>query len=759
MMEEFEKNQELPVLSEVVEYTDRDRPNDPETSPSDLLMAVLRRWYIVLFTFLIVAGTGVALVYFFMGKKFETNGMIRVSPVDTPIMYETEGRLPPYDTFKNTQASLIKSDSVLNRAADELKDKNLAFFQKSGDILHALKTMTAGGAIKVEPDRKSEFVNVQMTTDYPRQAEQVINAIINGYMSVVGSEEIKGDSTRLNALEKRKRVLEDQMEQQRIKIRQRAQEFGTEELTSRQEMMLDTVATLQQELISISIHRIMLETQVEMKEKQVSAEASMEDVERQRQELIERDPLVKSLRDDVARYEDMVRTGQSTMQENNPVLVRRVEMLDDLKRQLEKRRNDVASKVEDQLQKEMQKNQIQDLQKAKAELQQTVAYEGRLRDKLKETDAETIGLGRKQFEIDDYTEQLDQTKQVYNDVVRRIEELNIESSRLPRISVGSYASSLEATGKQRKMAIASVFGGLAFGVLFAVFIDKLDKSLKGPGDMVKRVGVRIIGTTTCPQDVDKRLLPQQLMDDYQTICANITFLSDSENTKIIAVTSPGMADGKTTFSINLAASFAKSGLKTLLIDGDLRKPDVAAALKMPAEHRRGLQDYLFGMHIEKAAYKLDSMGLHVLASDHRNASDALELLAHSNMKQQIRMLRDHYDRVVIDTPPVLAFADALVWARASDGVVVTSFVDHTSKVELREAIKRLEEVNVRILGTVVNNVKVAHSYRRYGYGYGYDYGKSSRKKQQERRKRNPETLLISEHTKSDVNDQPLGNGG
>lgn len=745
MMEDFDKNQ-LPAPSEVVDYADR--PNEPESTPSDLMVAVLRRWYIVLFTFLLVAGTGIALVHFFMGKKFETQGMIRISPVDTPIMYETEGRLPPYDTFKNTQATLIKNDMVLNRAADELKGKNLSFFENTPDILHALKTMAAGGSIEVEPDRKSEFIYIRMVTDFPREAEQVIDAMMNGYMSIVVSEEIKGDTTRLNALEKRKRVLEDQMEQQRIKIRQRAQEFGTEELTSRQEMMLNTVATLQQELIAISIHRIMLETQVEMKQQQSTTEVTLADLERQRQELIERDPLVKSLRDDVVRYEEMVRIGQTTMQGNNPVLARRIEMLEDLKRQLEKRRNEVAVTVEDQLQKEIQKTQTQDLQKAQAELQQTLAYEERLRAKLSETDAETIGLGRKQFEIDDYTEQLDQTKRVYNDVVRRMEELNIESSRLPRISVGSYARSLEATGKQRKLAIASVFGGLTLGILFAIFMDRLDKSLKGPHDMVKRVGVKIIGTTTCPEDVDKKLLPQQLMDDYQTICANIAFLSDAENTKIIAVTSPGMADGKTTFSINLATSFAKSGFKTLLIDGDLRKPDVAGVLKLPAEKHRGLQDYLFGMHIDKAAFKLDSMGLYVLASDHRNASDALEILAHSNMKQQIRILRNHYDKIVIDTPPVLAFADALVWARTSDGVVVTSYVDHTSKVEIREAIQRLEEVNVRILGTVVNNVKVAHSYRRYGYGYGYDYGRSSRKKQQER-KRSPETLLISEHAKKE----------
>lgn len=745
MIEDFDKNQ-LPAPSEVVDYADR--PNEPESTPSDLMVAVLRRWYIVLFTFLLVAGTGIALVHFFMGKKFETQGMIRISPVDTPIMYETEGRLPPYDTFKNTQATLIKNDMVLNRAADELKGKNLSFFENTPDILHALKTMAAGGSIEVEPDRKSEFIYIRMVTDFPREAEQVIDAMMNGYMSIVVSEEIKGDTTRLNALEKRKRVLEDQMEQQRIKIRQRAQEFGTEELTSRQEMMLNTVATLQQELIAISIHRIMLETQVEMKQQQSTTEVTLADLERQRQELIERDPLVKSLRDDVVRYEEMVRIGQTTMQGNNPVLARRIEMLEDLKRQLEKRRNEVAVTVEDQLQKEIQKTQTQDLQKAQAELQQTLAYEERLRAKLSETDAETIGLGRKQFEIDDYTEQLDQTKRVYNDVVRRMEELNIESSRLPRISVGSYARSLEATGKQRKLAIASVFGGLTLGILFAIFMDKIDKSLKGPNDMVKRVGVKIIGTTTCPEDVDKKLLPQQLMDDYQTICANIAFLSDAENTKIIAVTSPGMADGKTTFSINLATSFAKSGFKTLLIDGDLRKPDVAGVLKLPAEKHRGLQDYLFGMHIDKAAFKLDSMGLYVLASDHRNASDALEILAHSNMKQQIRILRNHYDKIVIDTPPVLAFADALVWARTSDGVVVTSYVDHTSKVEIREAIQRLEEVNVRILGTVVNNVKVAHSYRRYGYGYGYDYGRSSRKKQQER-KRSPETLLISEHAKKE----------
>jgi capsular exopolysaccharide synthesis family protein len=238
------------------------------------------------------------------------------------------------------------------------------------------------------------------------------------------------------------------------------------------------------------------------------------------------------------------------------------------------------------------------------------------------------------------------------------------------------------------------------------------------------------------------MLLQQLVDDYQTICTNIGFLNDSGDTKVITVTSPGMADGKTTFSVNMATSFVRSGLKTLLIDGDLRKPDVANLLNIPAERRRGLQNYFFDADIQKSVYKLDSMDFYVLAADDRNSGDAFILLSHPEMYYRIKLLRNHYDMIIIDTPPVLAFSDALVWARMSDGVILTSFIGHTSRVEMQEAVNRLNEVNVRILGTVVNNVKVSHNYRRYGYGY--DYGTASQKKQEARRKRGPNALLLSE---------------
>lgn len=740
-MDDFEKKNKMPLQGELIEYGEP--VQEKEVSMSEVFLAVVRRWYVVVPVFLLVTGIGLGIIYYFMGKKYDTEGAIQVSTIVPKIIYQTEDTAPPYMNFKNTQAAIIGRDIVLNRAADELKDKNLVFFPPGQNYVPVLRKMMVNEDIKIFPDRENEYIFLRMTTDYPKQAEQVIDALIRAYMSVTVSEESRGEDEKLSILEKRKRMLEDEMEQHRLKIRQRMEEYGTGELTTRQEIMLEQVATLQKEMVTAGIRRLMLETQVNMKERQVKTELSDVDMSIQKTQLIEADPLVKSLRMDVQRYEEMVREGKTTMQESNPELLRRMEVLTDLGRQLEKRRNEVVSQVEDQIRLQMNQIRQGELEDFKAELSQTVIYETRLREKLEELDAETIGLGRKQFEIDDYREQLAQTKAIYTDLVRRIEEINIERSRQPRISVGSYARSVEAKGKRRKLTAAAAFGGLALGIACALMIDKIDKRVKTPNEVVRRTGMRIIGTTTSPTDVDKKLLPQQLFDDYQTIRANIGLLEDSQNTRIIVVTSPGMGDGKTTFSVNLATSFAHSGKKTLLIDGDLRKPDVGMVLNLPAG-QRGLQDYLFGYPIDRAVYKVEGVGLYVLAADTRNAVDALEMLSNAESMERIRALVKLFDKIIIDTPPVLAFADTLLWAKIADGTLLTSFVGHTSRPEMQEAIERLGEIRARILGTVVNNVKMSHSYRRYGYGYGYTYHhKEMHKKRRIQMESRGSTLLIS----------------
>ncbi len=199
--------------------------------------------------------------------------------------------------------------------------------------------------------------------------------------------------------------------------------------------------------------------------------------------------------------------------------------------------------------------------------------------------------------------------------------------------------------------------------------------------------------------------------------------------KRIVVTSPGIGEGKTTFAINLATSMSKAGKKVLLIDGDLRKPDIAQLLNLP-KGSRGLQDVLFGKEFDQAVYSMSSNGLDVLAADSRNATDAYELLALPLTAQKINIVSQQYDHVIIDTSPVLAFPDALVWAKMADAVILTSFAGQTIAPHLKEAKGKLAQINARVLGTVLSNVGIGHSYYRYGYNY---YAQNGRTRQNTKR--------------------------
>lgn len=204
----------------------------------------------------------------------------------------------------------------------------------------------------------------------------------------------------------------------------------------------------------------------------------------------------------------------------------------------------------------------------------------------------------------------------------------------------------------------------------------------------------------------------------------------------MVITSPGMKEGKTTLAINLATSMAGSGKKILLIDGDLRKPDIARLLHLP-KGSRGLQDMIWGGNGSKVVHS-PIPHLDVLAADSRNQSDAYELLALAKTSERLEQISKNYDHVIIDTPPVLAFPDALLWAKMTDAVILTSFAGRTTGPDLKEAREKLYQINATILGTILANVQSDFSYYRYGYHY---YAQNGNGKPKDRKARKNTFLL------------------
>ena len=314
-------------------------------------------------------------------------------------------------------------------------------------------------------------------------------------------------------------------------------------------------------------------------------------------------------------------------------------------------------------------------------------------------------------------------KEMYDTISRRIQELEMEQKRPAHISVTSYGHIAEILDKRAKYTVALVFGALALGVMLAFLKEKSDRSLRTPDDVAKRIDLRLIGTTTSTRTVKPARLREQVAGDYQTIRANLGLLDGEGMPKRLVVTSPGMQEGKTTFATNLAISTSKSGKKVLLIDGDLRNPNIASLLGLP-KGARGIQDVLFGdKELGESLYSAN--GLDVLAADPSNIADAFELLVATVTGQRLNEIGRNYDHVIIDTPPVLAFADALVWAKVADGVILTCFAGQTTGPNLAKAKQRLVQMGANVLGTVLSNVDLDDGYHPYGYHY-YARGSRSR---------------------------------
>jgi len=647
-----------------------------------------------------------------------------------------------YKNFVNTQVDLIKSDQVLQRVADDLVDRKLGFLEGTAEPVARLRDALIDGDITVTADAKSELIKVMMESRNPAEAAQIVDAFVKAYMAIEVSKEAKGGDQKLAVLESEHKVLDGKLQQQRQTIHQMAEEYGSVALTGRQEMMLQRVASLQAELTKIQTRRITLEAQQQLLEQTNRQEIMPEEMLKMRYEFINSNPMIQALSSNFTQLDQGLIVAKQTLAPANPELKRKTDLLEALRNRLEEKRQELGKTFDSMMTEELAKNQQGRLTNVKIELAQIADYEKRLEDMLAKENIETIELGRKHLAIQDQQEQLVLTKELYDTVRRRIQELEMERKRSPRISVAYNANIAPVRNKRIKYTAALIFGSLAAGCFLALVMGKADYSLYTPGDVAKRIGVRIIGTTTSTNYLDRLELPNQVANDYQTIRANLGLLDGGGIPNKLVITSAGIREGKTTFSINLATSLARSGKKVLLIDGDLRKPDVRRLLNLPKDSGC-LQDVLCGRKFENAVHSVPSAGFDVLTANSRNASDIFEILSPPQVGEYLNTISAKYDHVIIDTPPVLAFADALLWAKMADGVILTSFAGHTEEQDLREALERLAQIKVKVLGTILNNVRVGYSYNRYGYSYYTDQATA----RYGRRRNDKAALLLPEHDK------------
>jgi capsular exopolysaccharide synthesis family protein len=210
---------------------------------------------------------------------------------------------------------------------------------------------------------------------------------------------------------------------------------------------------------------------------------------------------------------------------------------------------------------------------------------------------------------------------------------------------------------------------------------------------------------------------------YNSVRTNLMFTQKGEKCPVFVVTSPTANNGKTINSINLAVSFAQMGKKTLLIDSDMRNPTVHRMFSIPVKD--GLSEILAGLTDNINVSKTDIENLSILTAGKIPPNPA-ELMASNRMDKLLEFVKEHYDCVFIDTPPINLVTDSTVFAEKSTGYVLIIKTDTTDLQDVKTAVSTLDHIGANILGFVMNDTNSKRKkhysyYRRYNYNYKYSY--------------------------------------
>lgn len=284
--------------------------------------------------------------------------------------------------------------------------------------------------------------------------------------------------------------------------------------------------------------------------------------------------------------------------------------------------------------------------------------------------------------------------------------------------------------------IVTGFGfGLMMGIFLAFLRERIDNTLKDQEDLENVTGVGVVGTI--PLDKSSKILPviefetenSAISEAFRKLRTNLQFLTVDNPPRVIVLTSSVPNEGKSTTSINIALAIAEAENSVALIDGDLRRPSIAKYLGLP--DAVGLSTVLSGgVPLADALQATKYPNLTVLAAGPTPPNPS-ELLGSQSAKNLINDLRDKFDYVIIDSPPVLAVTDAAILTANSDGALLLAKFGATKTDQVAHSVGNLAKIGAKLLGSVLVMVPTRGLSNYYGYGYSYVryYEDSARKKQ------------------------------
>jgi capsular exopolysaccharide synthesis family protein len=579
------------------------------------------------------------------------------------------------------------------------------------------------GFVDVRQVPETHLLAVKVRDSDPRRAAAIANAVVVAFVQHHLEDRRANSSDVFDFLQVQK-----EREEERLLAAEAALQAFREQtkvvsldVSDRTNPVLVRQSRLNDQLTEVQLKRIELEARARVVRgamgagMDVVAEAAFSLPE------VQADPIITGLRSQMLQVQQESAALFETYGPRHPRYVAAREELDVLEEQLTAALPRVAATIDDQL--AMLRHEEDELRKE---------YET-------QTEA-ALDLSEQSLVYDRLVSDVARRRQLFDVLVERLRELDLaddyaktnvevaETAEVPRVAMGP---------RKARGAFLAVFVGLFLGLGCAFLLEYLDDTVKTPEDLTERTGIPALGfvpdirtgrgkrgdlfarrSRVCMDEPTS-----SITEAYRSIRTSLFFSAPEEQTRVVVVTSADRGEGKSTTAANLAAVMAQSGKNVLLVDADCRRPRMHSVFGLSG--RAGLTSVLVGQAALEDAVQQpqDEEGtpvenLHVLPAGPVPPNPA-ELLGSPQMRDMLETARRRYDRVLIDSPPVLFVADACILSAICDGVVLVVKSAKNSRSLTRRAREQLLSVNAHILGGVLNAVHLGRLGRYSGY---YQYG-------------------------------------
>jgi len=667
---------------------------------------------VILAVFLLVVITA-TLVTFILPESYSSTARIKIERDQSDIigMAERTG-MPGYDPyFIQTEFELIQSEVILGKVIESL-DLNREWGRKyaNNQPLKTQETMLLlKNRMNLRPVRNTSLIEITVYSDKPDEAARIANAIAEAYREHRQEQRTELSLGGIRALEERFKDQETKVKAAQKKVEDLRVKLNISDVLAASDgpsplMTADTLRKLEAMRIESKAEYVRQVTLLE-RLKKLGVELGPEGLA-QAITTAAPDPLLSTLLEQLSMAEQGLVVLQKVYGPEHAEVLKSKAMAEDLHAKIKNRVSGIMLGLE---------TRVLSLSNSLENLQQEVG-------KATTNDVLQATLTRPYFDAKSELDQLKRFRQII-DARIAVEKIDVELPKTMMVEIVDKAvPGTRPVRPNKPLNIAlGIIIGLVVGVGLAFFIEYLDTSVKTIDDVERSLQCPVLGVI--PQNVG--LLVEEGTESphaeaYRVLRTNLLFSRKDDKLNTIAIVSAGAGEGKSTTVFNLAAVFAQSGQRTLIVDSDLRRPTLHKMLRVT--NNVGLTNYLLKQNaLEEVIQTTSIPTLDFLASG-KLPSSSLGILSSTQMKDLISELKQRYDFVFFDSPPIMGVSDASILASEVDMTLqVIQYRRYPQPMNIR-AKQLIEKVGGNLVGIVLNNINMSQDESYYYYsGYYHDY--------------------------------------